>query len=68
MNIELLIRCDISRVYLSIFLTKNYFHLHLIVADIFVKRFYRNKKRWIDLQMAFDVPSLECAILLFQAR
>lgn len=40
----------------------------LIVAEIFAKRFYRNKKRWIDLQMVFDVPSLECAILSFQAR
>lgn len=48
---------------------RNYLHLHLTIAEIFVKlRFYENKKRWTDLQRSFDVPSLECAILSFQAR
>lgn len=45
-----------------------YFYLHLIVAEIFVKWFYRNKKYWMALQRPFDVPSFECAILSFRAR
>lgn len=33
-----------------------------------MKRFYGNKKCLTDLQRVFDVPSLECTILSFQAR